>query len=70
MYRHASLCGCVRILYPIDWLPLDLAQEMRAVTRLHYQEIPECWVKAGMDPAWLDRRPLPGHQPLNAGVVG
>ncbi len=58
MYRHTSLCGCLKIRWPVAWLEDELAKRFCEAMKAHYQEFPECWIKAVQDPVWQFRRPL------------
>ncbi len=63
--NYWSLCGCLRtfIGYAVsDRRRVKLLTAFSDRVRGHYSASARCLDKAGKDPAWLGRRPLPAEE--------
>jgi hypothetical protein len=55
MWRHGSLCGCIRFAWPAASLGDERAKRFRALQAVHYRDRPECRRRAEESLVWRSR---------------
>ena len=58
-YTYTSLCGCLKVKYPIAIASKELAKKFCRVMKTHYLKSPKCLDKAYQDPVWQERKNSP-----------